>query len=162
MTVFSRSAWVDRFPAARVPAFPRYRGDSTSEVVIIGGGLTGCATAYAFALAGARGTLLEAAPLGRGSSGSASGWINDDPGVGLADLEQSIGAGAAKRAYQSWRRASLDFATLLRRLDVKCFVEPHPALTPAATPDQIARLKREQKARQAAGLNATLLNGRAI
>jgi glycine/D-amino acid oxidase-like deaminating enzyme len=162
MTVYSRSPWIDRFPAARVPAFPRYRGDSTAEVVIIGGGLTGCATAYAFALAGARVTLLEAAQLGRGSSGSASGWINDDPGVGLADLEQSIGARGAKRAYQSWRRASLDFAALLRRLDVKCFLEPRPALTTADTPDQVARLKREQKARQAAGLNAIVINSRAI
>jgi glycine/D-amino acid oxidase-like deaminating enzyme len=45
---------------------------------------------------------------------------------------------------------------------VKCFVEPHSALTTADTPDQLARLKREQKARQAAGLNAAMINGRAI
>ena len=72
-------------------------------------------------------TLLEAAQIGRGSSGSASGWINEDPGVGFADLEQAVGLRGAKRAYQSWRRASLDFAALLRRLDIKCFIEAHPA-----------------------------------
>ena len=45
---------------------------------------------------------------------------------------------------------------------MKCHLEARPALTSAATPDQIARLKREQKARRAAGLDAPLLNPRAI
>jgi glycine/D-amino acid oxidase-like deaminating enzyme len=162
MTTYGRSPWVEAFPKARVPVYPRYRGESTSEVVIIGGGLTGCATAYAFAAAGVSVTLLDAARLGRGSSGSSSGWISEDPGVGFADLEQTIGARGAKRAFQAWRRASLDFVSLLRRLDVKCFVEPHPAITVAAIPEQTARLTREQKARRGAGFEAPLLNARAI
>jgi glycine/D-amino acid oxidase-like deaminating enzyme len=61
-----------------------------------------------------------------------------------------------------WRRASLDFAALLRRLDVKCYLEARPALTVATSPEQVARLMREQKARRAVGLDAPLLNGRAI
>jgi glycine/D-amino acid oxidase-like deaminating enzyme len=162
MTVYATSPWVTQFPKSRVPAYPRYRGESSSEVVIIGGGLTGCATAYAFAAAGVSVTLLDAARIGRGSSGSSSGWISEDPGVGFADLEPLIGLRGAKRAFQSWRRASLDFASLLRRLDIKCFIEPHPAVTAAITPEQTARLKREQKARRGAGFEAPLLNARAI
>jgi hypothetical protein len=128
MTNYGRSPWIQQFPKPRVPAFPRYRGATASDVVIIGGGLTGCATAYAFAAAGVKVTLLEAAQIGQGSSGSASGWLNEDPGVGFADLEQAVGLRDAKRAYQSWRRASLDFASLLRRLDLKCFIDAHPAV----------------------------------
>ena len=45
---------------------------------------------------------------------------------------------------------------------MKCFIEAHPAVTVAVTPEQAARLKREQKARRAAGLDAPLLNARAI
>src|SRR4051794_33594033 len=111
MTVYAKSPWVQAFPKARVPAYPKHGGADAADVVIIGGGLTGCATAYAFAAAGVKVTLLEAGQIGRGSSGSASGWINEDPGVGFADLEQAIGLRDAKRAYQSWRRASLDFAS---------------------------------------------------
>src|SRR5438270_13585581 len=106
MTIYA-SPWIHQFPKARVPSYPRYRGASSSEVVIIGGGLTGCATAYAFASAGAKVTLLDAAQIGRGSSGSSSGWISDDPGVGVADLTPLVGARGATRAFQSWRRASL-------------------------------------------------------
>ncbi|MCU1384281.1 MAG: hypothetical protein JWL71_2978 [Acidobacteria bacterium] len=162
MTLYARSPWIDKFPKTRVPSYPRYRGASSSEVVIIGGGLTGCATAYAFASAGAKVTLLDAAQIGHGSSGSASGWISEEPGVGFADLELSVGGRGATRAFQSWRRASLDFVSLLRRLDIKCFVEPHPAITVAATPDDAARLTREQRARRGGGIDAPLLNARAI
>ena len=73
-----------------------------------------------------------------------------------------IGVRGAKHAFQSWRRASLDFASLLRRLDVKCFIEPHSAVTVAVTPEQVARLTREQKARRSAGFDAPLLNARAV
>jgi glycine/D-amino acid oxidase-like deaminating enzyme len=162
MTNYGRSPWVQQFPKSRVPVFPRHRGADTADVVIIGGGLTGCATAYAFAMAGAKVTLLEAAQVGQGSSGSSSGWINEDPGVGFADLTQAIGARGAKRAFQTWRRAALDFASLLRRLDIKCFIEAHPAVTVAMTPEQVARLKREQKARRDGGIEAPLLNPRAM
>ena len=162
MTVYSRSPWIQQFPKARAPVFPRHRGATASDVVIIGGGLTGCATAYAFAAAGVKVTLLEASQIGHGGSGSASGWISEDPGVGFADLGQAIGPRGARRAFQSWRRASLDFAALLRRLDVKCFIEPHPTVTVAVTPDQVARLKREQNARRAGGIDAPVLNARAI
>ena len=162
MTVYARSPWVDRFPKARVPEFPRHRGADTADVVIIGGGLAGCATAYAFAAAGEKVTLLDAAQIGRGSSGASSGWLNEDPGLGFAELEKTVGARGAKHAFQSWRRAALDFATLLRRLDVKCFIEAHPAITVAVSPEQAARLKREQQARRGAGLDTPLLNGRAV
>jgi glycine/D-amino acid oxidase-like deaminating enzyme len=162
MTIYSRSPWIQAFPKARVPTYPKHRGADTADVVIIGGGLTGCATAYAFAAAGVKVTLLEAAQIGHGSSGSASGWLNEDPGVGFADLEQAVGLRDAKRAYQTWRRASLDFASLMRRLDVKCFIDAHPAVTVASTPDQVVRLKREQKARHAGDLDASLLNARAV
>jgi glycine/D-amino acid oxidase-like deaminating enzyme len=162
MTIYSRSPWIQQFPKSRVPEFPRQRGAMTADVVIIGGGLTGCTTAYAFAAAGVKVTLVEAAQIGHGSSGSASGWINEDPGVGFADLDQAIGLRGATRAFHGWRRAALDFASLLRRLDVKCFIEAHPAVTVAMTPEHVARLKREQKARRAGGIDAPLLNARAI
>ena len=60
MTTYGSSPWVDRFPKSRLPSFPRYRGTSTVDVVIVGGGLTGCASAYAFAAAGVKVMLLEA------------------------------------------------------------------------------------------------------
>ena len=161
MTKYGTSPWID-LPKSRVLGAAAPQGAQQNDVVIIGGGLTGCVTAYAFAAAGVKVVLLEAAQIGRGSTGGATGWISEDPGVPFADLEKLIGLRGARRTWQAWRRASLDLAALLRRLDVKCHLETHPAVTVATTPDQVARLTREQKARRGAGLDATLLNGRAI
>jgi glycine/D-amino acid oxidase-like deaminating enzyme len=162
MTKYGRSPWLDGFPKSRVPSYPRHRGSMEIEAVIVGGGLTGCAAAYAFATAGVKVMLLEAGQIGRGSTASDAGWIADDPGIALADLERLLGVRDARRAWQAWRRAALDFATLLRRLDVKCSLEARESLTVAATPDQVARLKREQIARRGAGINAPVLTAKAI
>lgn len=162
MTKYGRSPWVDQFPKSRVRSYPRHRDAFQRDVVIVGGGLTGCATAYAFAAAGVKVTLLEAGQIGRGSTGSASGWIADEPDVDFHALEKANGRAAARHAWQAWRRAALDFSALLRRLDVKCQFDPHRTMTVALTPEQTVALKREQKARRAAGIEAALLNARAV
>jgi glycine/D-amino acid oxidase-like deaminating enzyme len=162
VTKYGRSPWLDHFPASRIPSYPRQKGAIQSETVIIGGGLAGCATAYAFAAAGVPVILLEADRIGRGMTAFSTGWISEEPGVPFADLETAIGLRAARRAFQSWRRASLDFASLLRRLDIKCALEEHGAVTIATTPDQTLRMKKDHKERSAAGLATSLLNARAI
>ena len=162
MTKYGRSPWIDQFPKSRVPVLPRQRGPLKSDVVVIGGGLTGCATAYAFAVAGVKVVLVEAAQIGRGNSGLSGGWISEDPGIAFADLEKALGLRGAKRAWQGWRRAALDFAALLRRLKIKCELEARQAVSVAVTTDQMARLTREHQARRKAGLDAPLLKTPAI
>jgi glycine/D-amino acid oxidase-like deaminating enzyme len=162
MIHYGRAPFLDRFPSSRVPAYPRHKGPLASEVVIVGGGLTGCATAYAFAAAGIHVTLVEAERIGRGSTSAVAGWISEDPGASFVEVEKMIGGRMARHAFHAWRRAALDFSALLRRLDIACHLEPHSALTVAFTPEQIARLKREQKARLDAGLETPALNARAV
>src|SRR5215471_5762105 len=162
MIRYGRSPWGDRFPASRVPSYPRHRKPFTIDAVVVGGGLTGCATAYAFAAAGIKVALLEADRVGRGATSLSAGWISDDPGVPFAEAENLLGRRVARNGFQAWRRAALDFSSLLRRLDIKCYLEPRTALTIALTPDQHVRLKKEQKIRLDAGLEAPALGGRVV
>ncbi len=161
-TRYGHSPWVDRFPKSRVPSHAPHRGHLDVDAVIIGGGLTGCAMAYVFAAHGVKVALVEAERLGRGSTASEAGWVADDPGIGFAEVEKALGLRAARRAWQAWRRAALDAATLVRRLDLTCHLENRAALLVAATPEQAARLTREHKARRAAGIDAPLVNARAV
>jgi len=160
--VYGRSPWVDRFPKSRVPAFPRYKGDSDIDVAIIGGGLIGCATAYAFAAAGVRVALFEAGRIGQGSSSASAGWITEEPSARFTDVEKALGRRAARHAWTAWRRAALDFTALIRRLDLKCQLESRSGLLVAHTPEQAAQLAREQKLRTDAGVESTLVPARAI
>src|SRR5215470_15617907 len=101
MIRYGRAPWGDRFPASRVPSYPRFRGQrstgsgradvTVNDVVIIGGGLTGCAAAYALGAAGVKAVLLEADRIGRGNSLAAAGWISDDPGVPFAAAADLLG-----------------------------------------------------------------------
>jgi glycine/D-amino acid oxidase-like deaminating enzyme len=162
MIHYGQAPFPERFPRSRVPSYPRHKGPLVTEVAIVGGGLTGCATAYAFAAAGIGVTLVEADRIGGGATSAVTGWISDDPGAGFTEVEKLIGLRAARHAFQAWRRAALDFSALLRRLEIQCHLEPHTALTVAFTPEQVSRLRREQKARVEAGLEAPVLNGRAV
>ena len=146
----------------RVPAYPSQRGAQQTSVVIVGGGLTGCATAYAFAASGVNVVLVEADRVGHGSTGSATGWAGGDPGPAFVDVEKALGRTAARQALQSWRRAALDFAALLRRLDIKCGFSAQGAAIVATTADQTVRLKRDHKARRDAGVVAPLLSARVV
>ncbi|HEY8597692.1 MAG TPA: FAD-binding oxidoreductase [Thermomicrobiales bacterium] len=49
---------------------------AATEIIIIGGGIIGAATAYRLTLAGARVTLLDTGEPGRGTSGSSFAWLN--------------------------------------------------------------------------------------
>jgi glycine/D-amino acid oxidase-like deaminating enzyme len=162
MTKYGRSPWVDQFPKSRVPSYPRHRTPIDIDVAIIGGGVTGCVTAYAFAAAGIKVALFEAERIGRGASGASVGWISPEPRPPFGQVEKELGRRSARHVWQSWRRAALDFAALIRRLDIKCYLEPSTALQIAATPEQAAVLRREQKTRKEAGLDAAGVNARAV
>jgi len=162
MIHYGRAPFLDRFPRSRVPSYPRHKGPLATDVAVIGGGLTGCAVAYAFAAAGIQITLVEADRIGGGATSAVAGWISEDPGVSFVALEKLMGLRSARHAFQAWRRAALDFSALLRRLEIQCHLEPHSSLTVAFSPEQIARLKKEQKARVDAGLEAPALNARAV
>jgi len=155
-TCYGISPWVDRFPTSRVPDYPRLRGDHTFDVVIIGAGLTGTATAYLCTAGGLKTLVLEAERIGRGSSGRSAGLLLPEPGPAFRDVEQAHGLRGARTAFESWRRATLDGAALLRRLNIKCGLEPVTPLIVADRDDE-KLLRREFDARSKAGAEGTWL-----
>ena len=58
-TRYGESPWVDEVPKRRRPDFSRFKGTESVSVAIVGGGLAGCLTAYAFAAAGIKGTVIK-------------------------------------------------------------------------------------------------------
>lgn len=161
MTRYGRSPWVDRLSKSRVPDYAKLRGPLTTDVAIVGGGLTGCATAYAFAAAGIKVVLLEADRIGRGSSAASLGWIAEAPGPSFQAAADAVGLKAARRAWQSWRRGALDFGALLRRLHVKCELAPTSTLHVARSSEDVLHAQREFKTRRQAGAEATFVKGTA-
>lgn len=160
-TRYGISPWIHQCPDSRRPDFPRAKGELDADVVIVGGGLTGAATAYACGVAGVRAVVLEAGRVAQGSAGRSAGLLLPDPGPSFRDLSQKHGVRTARRVYQVWRRASLDAAALLRRLGIRCGLDAQDALVVAGRDDE-KRLRRELDARSSAGLEGTWLNRRQV
>lgn len=155
-TRYGISPWIDLLPKSRIPGYPRLRGAQTADVVIVGGGLTGCATAYTCAVAGLKAVVIEADGVGQGSAGRSAGLLLPEPGPSFRDIEQAHGVRVARTAFDNWRRASLESAALLRRLNIKCGLEQVIPLIVSARDDE-KTLRREFEARSKAGIGGTWL-----
>jgi glycine/D-amino acid oxidase-like deaminating enzyme len=133
----------------------------TADVVVMGGGLTGCATAYAAAASGLRTILVEADRIGQGSTGRGAGLLLPEPGPSFRDVTASHGLRLARRIFESWQRASLDAASQMKRLGIRCRLDSQGSLLVASAADEAA-LRKEQRAREDAGLDARLLTQKQI
>ena len=121
--------WLDRVPKTRRPSSPRLKGDFDTDVVIVGGGLTGCACAWSFAMAGVKTILLEAEAIGGAGTSGSLDLIREDFDASFRDSMQAHGLRASRLMWQIMRRASLDFSAALRRLEIRCDLAPCDLLT---------------------------------
>lgn len=155
--------WLDRVPKTRRPAFPRLRGDLDTSVVIVGGGLTGCACAWSFAAAGVQVVLLEADAIGGGATAGSPGFLREDFDASFRETASAHGLRATRSLWQAMRRASLDLPAALRRLGVKCDLAPLDLVTFARRDPEPARLlQREHQSRRDAGLEHSWLKPAAV
>ena len=155
--------WLDRYPKSRRPSYPRFRGDLDTEVVIVGGGLTGCVTAWSFAVAGVKTVLLEADSIGRGATTESAGLIREDFDASFRENAAAHGLRAPRTMWQTMRRASLDFPAAIRRLGIRCDLAPADCLTFARAYSENPRLlQREYQSRREAGLDHIWLKSAAV
>lgn len=155
--------FVDTFPRSRRPDYPRYRGERRARVAIVGGGLTGCASAASFAAAGVDVVLLEADRIGGGGTAASPGLLRQDLDASFSLSAEQHGLRVARHVWQGFRRASLDFAAALRRFGVRADLMPQDLLYFTGDGAEAARrLRREQQARRDAGVDSTWLTPRAI
>ena len=151
--------WAD---ASRRAAYPRLTRTIERPVAIIGGGLTGAATAYAFAAAGIRVALLEASRIGEGGTGANPGCILPEPAGTYLDHEAAFGRRAARAVWQATRRAALDLAAAARRLRIRCALAPLDGVLYTRSSDVAKLLRKELVARRQAGLEAVWLTPRML
>ena len=153
----------DAFPKSRRPEYSRQKGEIETQVVVVGGGLTGSACAAAFAAAGVRVVLLEADRIGAGETARSAGLVRQDFDASFQETAALHGLRTARHIWQGFRRAALDFGAALRRLGVRSELAPQDVLSFTRDgADAARRLQKEYQARRDAGIEATWLNARAL
>jgi glycine/D-amino acid oxidase-like deaminating enzyme len=157
------SYWLNRYPDSRRPSWPRYRGATNTSVAIVGGGLTGCAVAYTFAVAGVPVVLIESQRIGQGDGTSGGlGVMRQELDVDFHQISSTYGRRAARALWQGARRAALDFAATLRRIGAKTELSAADSITFSRRREDERRLRRELQARKEAGVEAAWLSAAAL
>src|SRR6185295_11475857 len=162
MPGYNARYWAERTAEQRRRAYPKFRGNQTAEVVVIGGGLTGCASAYALATAGFDVILVEADRIATGSTSAGLGAIVPEPATSYREAEHAVGRRTARTAWKETHRSALEFATALKKLRVQTDLAPASFLINARLPDEAAALKKEHAARRDAGVPTPWLSGAAV
>jgi glycine/D-amino acid oxidase-like deaminating enzyme len=154
--------WLDRFPRTRRPSHPRLKGSIESAVAIVGGGLTGCTCAWAFANAGVPVVLVEAESIGGGATAAGTGLVREDFDASFSATASAHGLRAARSLWQAMRKASLEFAAASRRLGIKCDLATADLVLFARDAHAARLLQREHQARRDAGLDHTWIKPRIL
>jgi glycine/D-amino acid oxidase-like deaminating enzyme len=149
------SYWLDARPHRRVAASERLGGLHECDVVVIGGGMTGCAAAYFFAETGAKTILLERNRIGRGSSAASTALLMQEPDVDFADLADRYGFRTAHRMWAYSRASVARMQRTLRAAGAR--VHTLPSVYCADSGAAVSRLRRELRLRHRAGLSGEWL-----
>lgn len=146
---------------ARQAGRPLCRGFST-DVAVIGGGITGALLADAALLAGKRVAVFDRRGLAKGSTPASTALLLfelDDP---LTLLAQRIGQ---RRAARAWWRSAMAVGHLRGRISDLglrcCFRERHTAYLPGNMLD-VRGLRHEAELRARLGLRSAFVDGAAL
>lgn len=142
-------------------AFPKLTRDHQSEVVVIGGGITGALIADELSRHGHHVVVLERRDVGWGSSAASTALLQYEIDTHMTELAERYGEADAVRAYQACAEAIGDIETLAAGLGDVDF-ERQQSLYYASNEDDVASLKEELALRQKHGFEAQWLEREAI
>lgn len=128
------------------------------DVVVIGGGLIGCATASYLAAEGARVAVLESGRINQGASGQNAGSLHFQlehrliQNLDVQQRELEFYVGLARLSIADWK-------AMADTLDGDVQLAMHGGLMVAETAAQSALLERKSRIEQSQGLRVELLDG---
>ena len=96
----SRAHLAGSLPEESPPVPSPFRGEVETDVVVVGGGLTGCACAWSFASAGVKVVLLEADRIAGGATAASTGLIREDFDASFQETSAAHGLRAARTLWQ--------------------------------------------------------------
>lgn len=157
---YGSSYWLEQSASRSVAAYPPHRSELDVEVAIVGGGFTGCATAYIMARAGVTVALVEQARLGRGSAAASTALLMQEPDRYFTELADLADTATAETIWRRSRQAVRDLIVTLRSM--RCGLHVCPSVHLARNATGARELRRDHRARRRAGLGGRLLDASAL
>jgi glycine/D-amino acid oxidase-like deaminating enzyme len=141
--------------------YPKLQESITTDVVILGGGISGALSGYFLNEAGVNFTVIDARSIGLGSTCASTSLLQYEIDIPLCELKEKIGLKNAVRAYQLCVEAIDQIKLIAEKLNFREF-ELKKSLYYAAYKKDLPLLKKEFAIRKENGFKVSYLNGQTI
>ncbi|MCD0467288.1 FAD-dependent oxidoreductase [Flavobacterium sp. ENC] len=148
------SFWID---STSIIAFDKPDRDIQTEILVIGGGISGLTTAYQLAKAGKKVTVVEDGFIGSGETGRTTAHLTAALDDRYYFLEETFGKEAAKLAAESHRAAIDEIEKNVTDLQIDCSFKRVNGYLFLHPTDKEKNLHKELEATKNAGLHTELL-----
>ncbi|SOD41767.1 FAD-dependent oxidoreductase [Nitrosovibrio sp. Nv4] len=145
------SVWRATAPEA---GFPMLQEETTADVVIVGGGITGVTLALNLVEQGTSVVLLEARNIGFGSTGNSTGNLYETVSRGIHRVVNQWGGDVAHAITTARRTALEQIEQRVRRFNIPCGFRRCKLYRYATTENAQSTIEKEYQASLKAGLTA--------
>lgn len=137
--------------------YPRLKESINTEVLIIGGGITGVTCAYCLAIKGLNPVLIEAGVLCDGTTGNTTGKITVQHGIIYYKLKEKYGLETASD-YAASQIEALDFVkSVSEKESIDCQLTKNSAYAYAVNSEELDTLREEYETAKSIGIEAELI-----
>ncbi|SDX50770.1 Glycine/D-amino acid oxidase [Marininema mesophilum] len=147
---FPESYWRESMDLNR---FPKLNEDIHTDVVIIGGGITGVTTAYLLAESGCKVVLVDADRLFNGTTGHTTAKVTAQHGFIYHDLVRYLGLEKAKQYYQANMEAIQFIKEQVFDRDITCDFREEKAYLFTMNKANVIKIEQEIEAYRRLGID---------
>ncbi len=149
-----RSYW----HATAAAPIPTDQLPASADVVVVGGGLLGCWTAYWLARAGAAVTLLEQKAISYGATGRNGGFVRGGTAEGYAGAVARVGRDDALAIWKIAEEGAALVGEIVKEEGIDCDYRVPGTISLALGEDSLARMQQGLAMMHAAGLTGAFLD----
>src|SRR5688572_23586092 len=125
----TQSYWIE---TGQGPHFPKLEGDYRTDVVVIGGGITGLTAAYLLCKEGRSVVVLEKGRIGMGETGHTTAHLTFATDVRLTELAKRFGKDHALATWDAGASAMDQIQAIVSEASIDCELRQTPAFLVAA------------------------------
>ena len=135
-----------------INSYPSLREELETEILIVGGGITGSLIAHQCIKDGYKTTLIDRREIGHGSTSATTSMLQYEIDIPLYQLKDQIGKKAAEESYWACYKSIDTLERIVKHIKSDCGFNKKESLYFAAFKKDVAGLKKEFEARKNIGM----------
>lgn len=139
-------------------SYPSLTNSTSSEVLIIGAGITGALIAFKLLEEGKKVVMVDSRDICNGSTAASTSMLQYEIDVPLHKLIEQVGLTTAVSSYQNCEKAISEIENIVKHVKSKCAFEYKKSIYFTSSKKDISFLKKEFEARKEHGFKVKWLS----